>query len=106
MFTATSGADGFYEFPEILTGTWTVNCTMTGYNPSSAPVTVVEDQTSTLNFALTAPTMDITPEEIDIVIDISSTATEYIDIANNGDGQLAWNGQLQLIDADKSAGMP
>lgn len=103
MFTATSGVNGYFEFPSILTGTWTANCTKVGYNPASAPVTVIENQTSTLNFALTVPTMDITPDEIDIVIDIESTATEYIDIANNGDGQLGWSGQLQLIDGDNSA---
>lgn len=101
MYTATSAADGSYEFIDVLVGTWTVNCTKIGYNPASASATVIVGQTTTVNFAMTAPTMDITPASIDVVVDPFGTATEFVDIANNGDGSLGWNAQIEMISDGK-----
>ena len=101
-FTTTSGSDGYYEFPNILAGTWPISCTMPGFNPISSTVAIDASQTTVMDFALTAPTMDIDPLSIDIVLDPFATGTDYIDISNNGDGPLAWNGQLQIIDGKNS----
>ncbi len=43
---------------------------------------------------MTAPTMDISPPEVNVVVDPFGTLTEYIDIANNGNGELMWTAVL------------
>ncbi|MBM3435028.1 MAG: hypothetical protein FJY07_02295, partial [Bacteroidetes bacterium] len=97
MYSAYSALNGFYQITDVLVGTWTVNCTMTGYNPASASATVLEGQTTTVNFAMTAPTMEISPAAINVVVDPFGTATEFLDIDNNGDGLLNWNAQIQML---------
>ncbi len=101
MYTTTSAANGFYELTDVLVGTWNVSCTKIGYNPASASATVTVGQTTTVNFAMTAPTMDITPASIDVVVDPFGTATEFVDIDNNGDGTLGWNAQIEMISDGK-----
>ncbi len=49
----TTGANGTYSFPYIAEGAQTVSATKHGYNVVTHPVTIVEDQTTTQNFALT-----------------------------------------------------
>jgi hypothetical protein len=102
MYTATSAANGFYQLLNVLVGTWNINCTKTGYNPISSTVIVIEGQTTTKNFAMTAPTMDITPAAINVIVDPFGTATEYVTIDNNGDGSLGWNSSIEYLTKDNS----
>ena len=101
-YTTTSAADGFYSFTDILAGTWSISCTKTGYNPINSTVTVTVGQTTTKNFAMTAPTMDITPAAINVIVDPFGTATEYLTIDNNGDGTLGWNASIEYLTKDNS----
>jgi len=50
--TYTTAANGTYSFPYIAEGAQTVSATKHGYNVVSHNVTIVEDQTTTQNFAL------------------------------------------------------
>jgi len=50
--TALTGVDGFYSIADVLTGERTVTASVNGYVSQSKPVTVVDDQTSTVNFTL------------------------------------------------------
>jgi hypothetical protein len=50
--TATSNAAGGYSFPNVLPGTYTVEVSKVGYISASQQVTLVENQTLTLNIAL------------------------------------------------------
>ncbi|MEZ5147194.1 MAG: carboxypeptidase regulatory-like domain-containing protein [Bacteroidales bacterium] len=96
-YTTTSGSDGYYLIEEVLAGDWAISCTKDGYNPMSGTVTINVGATTQYDFAMTAPTMDITPTSISITIDPNAQATEYIDIANNGDGMLHWSSQLEML---------
>jgi len=97
VWTTTTGADGYYEIIDVLVGDWPIDCTKDGYNPEAATVNIAVGATTQQDFAMTSPTMDITPTSIDIVIDPNAQATEYIDIANNGDGMLGWSAQLEML---------
>jgi hypothetical protein len=97
MYTATSAANGFYQLTNVLVGTWDINCSKTGYNPASSTVIVTENQTTTKNFAMTAPTMNIAPATINVIVDPFGTATELVNINNNGDGGLDWDASLELL---------
>jgi hypothetical protein len=44
------------------------------------------------NFGL--PTMEISPDSINVTLDPFATTTEYIDITNNGSGVLNWGAQI------------
>lgn len=102
--SATTGSDGTFSITGLLIGDYIATCTAVGFNPASAPVTIQTDQTTTLDFAMTAPTMDIDPLSIDITIDPNSQTTEMIDISNNGDGSLAWNAALEMLTDGKEKG--
>ncbi len=104
LLTATTGIDGTYTISGVLVGDYTATCSATGYNPANAAVTIVEDQTTSQDFAITAPTMEIDPLSITVVLDPAETTTETITISNNGNGPLGWNGQLQPIDGKNSGG--
>lgn len=90
-YTAISGSDGYYMIPEINQGDWSVSCTREGFNPVTAEVSIVAGNTTTQDFALTAPTMELDPMSIEVMIEPDATTTEYVTIANNGDGPLHWN---------------
>ena len=97
LLTATTGIDGTYNISGILVGNYTATCSATGYNPASADITIVEGQTTTQDFAMTAPTMNITPAAINVIVDPFGTATELVNINNNGDGGLDWDAGLELL---------
>jgi len=90
----TTDVSGMYSFPEALVGTQLVTSDAFAHNPASVEVTVIEDETTVQDIAMTAPTMEITPIEINVVINPFGTLTEYIDIANNGNGPLMWTAVL------------
>ncbi|MDY0126576.1 MAG: carboxypeptidase regulatory-like domain-containing protein [Candidatus Cloacimonadaceae bacterium] len=52
LFTAVSGADGTYNLPFVPEGAQTVTASKHGYADVTHTVTVVEDQATTQNFAL------------------------------------------------------
>jgi hypothetical protein len=97
MFTATTAANGSYQINNVLVGTWNVDVTKAGYNPASASVTITENITTTQNFALTAPTMNIAPATINVTVDPYGTATQSVTINNNGDGTLGWNASVEYL---------
>ncbi|MCD4697921.1 MAG: carboxypeptidase regulatory-like domain-containing protein [Bacteroidales bacterium] len=99
-YSTTSGSDGYYQITDVLVGDWPIACTATGYNPASGTVTVTSGGTTAYDFAMTAPSMDITPALINITIDPETQDTELIDIANNGDGVLGWSAQLEMLTDD------
>ncbi|MFO8144247.1 MAG: carboxypeptidase regulatory-like domain-containing protein [Candidatus Syntrophosphaera sp.] len=49
----TTGADGTYSFPYVEPGNYTVTASKLGYESQTLPVTLVADETATLDFDLT-----------------------------------------------------
>lgn len=95
--TATSGVDGTYNFPAVLTGTWNATCSKTGFNPLTAPVTIVEDQTTTQNFALTAPQIVLSSNTVSVTLEPNATADEMVNISNLGNGSLDWDASVVIM---------
>lgn len=52
----TTAANGTYNFPFVVPGQYTVTATKLGYDTQTQPVTLVADQTTTLNFNLVPST--------------------------------------------------
>ena len=79
--STTSGLDGTYNLPGILIGTWNANCTAVGYNPASAPVTILEDQTTTQDL-LTAPGFIVNPLTVDVTLQPNELLDDYVNMSN------------------------
>jgi hypothetical protein len=94
--SATTNEDGEYLIEDVLVGTWTAYCTKEGYNPESASVTIVEDQTTVQDFVLTAPEFSVDPTSISVVLDPNATTTETITISNPGTGVVNWSASLDV----------
>ena len=93
----TTNSDGYYIIPEIWEDTYNVSCFAAGYNiPATQTAVIVEDETTTVNFSLTQPTMDITPTSISETVSPSTPIEADIHIVNNGDGELAWDASIEL----------
>ncbi len=106
QYTTTSLADGSYGINDILAGDWDISCTKDSYNPiTGGTVSITLGGTTTQDFAMTTPTMDITPIEITVTLDVNTQSTETIDIANNGDGTLDWGASLEILSDDNSDDM-
>jgi len=94
-YTATSGADGVYSFPQILGGTYDVTVEAVGYNPfSTTGVVITGGQTTTLPIALNAPVMYVNPTTLTVNVPIGTTKDETIVVGNSGNGDLDWNSTL------------
>jgi len=94
---ATTLPDGTYE-KWLMEGTYDGTATAYGYNPLTlTDQEILSGQTNTVDFALTAPTLEVDPESISDVLWYGESATHYITIANNGDGPLSWDASLDFI---------
>ncbi len=95
----TTNSDGYYIIPAIQEGTYNVSCFAEGYNIPATQTVIVVDETTTVNFSLTQPTMDITPTSIFETVSPSTPIEVGIHIVNNGDGELAWD--ASIIEPDR-----
>ncbi|MEZ5082617.1 MAG: GEVED domain-containing protein [Bacteroidales bacterium] len=94
-YSTVSGPDGYFEMTDVLVGNWSITCIADGYNTIFGMVSVSNGNTTITDFNLTAPTMDIFPQSINIIIDPNAQSTEIIDITNNGDGELYWTAYVE-----------
>ena len=95
----TTNSDGYYIIPEIQEDTYNVSCFAAGYNiPATQTAVIVGDETTTVNFNLTQPTMDITPTSISETVPPNEPLAIDIHIVNNGDGELAWDASIIMPD--------
>jgi hypothetical protein len=92
--TDTTDANGMYSFAEVLVGPQMISCTAYGHNDTLVETNIVEGELTTEDIAMTAPVMEITPDEVNVVVDPFGTLTEFIDIANTGNGELMWTAVL------------
>ena len=97
-YTMMTLSDGTYEFDPVQVGDYDITVEMTAYNVIvETGISVTVGNTTTTDFALTSPTMDIDPLVLDVIIDPNAQLTEYIDIANNGNGLLGWDAELEML---------
>ncbi len=96
--SATSGADGTYSM-QVLVGTYDVVCEKDGYNIVTTPgVVIVMNEITTVDYALTSPTLEVAPSLIDVVVEPNDIHTELLTVSNNGDGLLGWSGSISTQD--------
>ncbi len=96
--TAYTNAIGFYEMLGIYTGHYTVTASKFGYNSESDTVTIIEDQTHTMNFFLPQPIIGWGVTSITVAMAAGTQQDETFNITNTGDGTLDFN--IELIETD------
>jgi len=97
-WSTESLSDGTYLIEDLLVGDWEAVCTKEGYNIATAMVTIVEDQTTTQDFQLTAPQIVVTPLTFEVTMDPNSLQDETANISNPGLGTVDWNGAVVFLD--------
>ncbi|MFZ0390677.1 MAG: carboxypeptidase regulatory-like domain-containing protein, partial [Calditrichia bacterium] len=91
MVTYTD-ANGAYSFPDIFVGMYNLTVMKEGYNTAMMDsVEIFADSTTTVDFALTAPTMDVSIAAIDTTVDGGDSLEVQFNISNNGDGELNYH---------------
>jgi|GEM_PF-1223808 hypothetical protein len=83
----TTGADGVYWL-RAYPGTYPVTATAAFHNPATANVTVVEEDTVTQNFALTAPMISVDVTPINDTLLVGNSRNHVRTINNTGNGPL------------------
>ena len=92
----TTLPDGSYEL-WIEPGFHDVTASATGFNPLTYTDQMVFLGPNVLNFALTAPTMTVNPDELSDVLWYGQTSTYDVVITNDGNGPLTWNAAATIV---------
>ncbi|MFU8842677.1 MAG: fibronectin type III domain-containing protein [Bacteroidales bacterium] len=95
---ATTQSDGSYTL-NVLIGSYDATCSAVGYNPQTLPVTILDGQITTQNFALTAPVFVVNPDVVNVVIMPGQTVDQTVNLSNTGNGPGDWNAGLVEIDS-------
>ncbi len=102
--STTSGPDGHYLLEDVYSGDQTVVCFKAGYNPISAVIEVISDETVTHDFILTQPNMVINPLYIEETLNPNEYFTTSMNVLNNGNGPLGWEAEIQYPETENASG--
>lgn len=92
---ALTGPDGTYSI-SIPTGTYNVTLSADGYNTVVAEgVEVLDD--FVWDVAMTAPTLEVTPDAFTETVEFGNSQDYTITVANSGNGPIDWTAQVQFI---------
>jgi hypothetical protein len=87
-YTDTADAQGHYELPEVLIGTYSVRARKPGFNDCESQNIVVHlDSTTALDFALPHPEIAFSVDHIAVSLPTEPAQTSF-NVVNNGNGQL------------------
>jgi len=105
-YVTYTNALGVYTIEDMLVGYYTVECTADGYNYQVAvDVPILLNQTTTQDFALTAPIMTVNPLVINTSVDPATPIQVDITIDNDGDGPLEWDAMI-IIPSQNPISLP
>ncbi|MDK9699067.1 MAG: T9SS type A sorting domain-containing protein, partial [bacterium] len=89
--TQFSDNSGIYQYREVPVGDHIITVLANGYNFITHPITIVEDDTITANFALTRPGYRVSVDSIRVTLDVTGQDTTIpFTITNTGDGELEY----------------
>ena len=100
-FSTTSAANGSYIIDDISIGTYTMSAGKAGYNTITVNnVIIYTGATTYQNFALTQPSMAVTPNPYTVTVNPNELYQGSLNIANNGNGPLGWEVEVEYIEID------
>ncbi len=103
VYQTTTNADGEYLLEDIIVGVHNIVATSRGYNlTTETDVTVEENQTATVNFALSHPEFSIEPDSIYQLLRPDSSTTVSLELTNNGNGPLSYFVEMDFFGPDQT----
>jgi hypothetical protein len=98
-----SSSTGDY-FIDVEEGTYDIVCEAECFNPITLfNVAIMDDMMQ--DFELAQPILSVDPAEIVVDLGPYGIATEYITIANDGNGVMKWNASVMLLNKEAVAGL-
>ncbi len=90
--------DGNYIISDVRVGqNYNIKAQAVGWNDSTrAGLNVSEAETTYVNFALLHPTFEITPEEVEVMLEADNMRQVRFRLQNRGNGTLNWNVERRL----------
>jgi hypothetical protein len=93
--STTSAANGAYSFLNLSAGTYTLGATAPTYNNTTlSGVVVTAANTTYQNIVITSPTMAVTPNPYNVVVNPGEMFAGSLGVNNNGCGSLAWSASI------------
>jgi len=101
--TTTTNAAGFYQFTDILAGTYDMTASAPGYITQNVNGIVVNvGQTTHQDFSLTWAQIGVNPTSFTETLEPDATLTKTLSISNTGTGNLNWTASVDYL-TDKTA---
>jgi subtilisin family serine protease len=88
--STTTGPDGEYLL-RLLPGDYMITAEGFGYETETKPATIRVDQTTTVDFALRAPVLAVSPEALEATVDLGDAADFELEVRNDGSSELTWS---------------
>ena len=99
MSQTETNAQGQYNFPALLAGTYDVEFSKYGWETFVGTATIAADQATTLNAVLNSvalPQIQVTPTALNQVLPVGGQATQDLTISNLGELPLEWAAAVQM----------
>ena len=99
MSQTQTNAQGQYNFPALLAGTYDVEFSKYGWETFVGTATIAADQATTLNAVLNSvalPQIQVTPTALNQVLPVGGQATQDLTISNLGELPLEWAAAVQM----------
>ncbi len=100
-YTAITEADGTYAISGAAAGDYALTIEKAGFNVIEDVVTLVDGQTVTKDYQITAPVIASTPDSIAVTLPVGETVIRTVTLYNNGDGPMNWAGVLSNAPTEK-----
>lgn len=92
--TTTTDENGFYSIKKLVPGETEVTCYKNSRNIIDTSVLIVADSTTCFDIDISRPYMQLNPEFLIDTLLPEEIYTEYVDIENNGLGNLTWEAEI------------
>ncbi len=102
-YVTTTAANGYYEIENVVVGTWEVMCSKEGYNIAVESIVIVQNNTSTQDFQLTQPQVELSPVSVSVILAPDISYDETINISNTGDGNVDWTAGILFLSENSDA---
>jgi hypothetical protein len=98
-FETVSAPNGSYIIPDIFIGTYTMTAVKIGYNAQTVSgITIQDGLTTYQNFALTQPSMAVTPNPYSVTLNPNEYLQGAFNIVNNGNGPVEWTAEIEYTE--------
>lgn len=92
--TTTTDVDGYYSFTNLVPGETEVTCYKNGRNTIDTSVVVVPNIQTIFDIDISRPYMQLTPELLIDTLLPEEVFKDFLDIQNNGLGDLKWEAEI------------